>query len=64
MTVFPRVIKLLEEKGASDIKVIGGGIMPDEDIEQLESMGVAKLFTPGTPTADIVEYVRGIGSGA
>jgi len=58
MTVFPRVLELLREKGASDIKVIGGGIIPDEDIAELESAGVTKLFTPGTPTSEIVEFVR------
>jgi methylmalonyl-CoA mutase C-terminal domain/subunit len=58
MTVFPRVVNMLAERGASDIKVIGGGIIPEEDIEELESKGVAKLFTPGTPTSAIVDFVR------
>ncbi|MBU1671551.1 MAG: cobalamin B12-binding domain-containing protein [Actinobacteria bacterium] len=60
MTVFPRVLEMLRERGASDIKLVGGGIIPEEDIERLEGMGVARLFTPGTPTAEIVDYIRGL----
>jgi isobutyryl-CoA mutase small subunit len=60
MTVFPRVLEMLRERGASDIKVVGGGIIPDEDIAELERAGVVKLFTPGTPTTDIVDFVRDI----
>jgi methylmalonyl-CoA mutase C-terminal domain/subunit len=60
MTVFPRVVDMLRERGASDIKVIGGGIIPEEDIEELEAKGVAKLFTPGTPTSEIVDFVRSL----
>ena len=60
MTVFPRVVEMLRERGASDIKVIGGGIMPEEDIEALEAAGVARLFTPGTSTTDIVDYIRSL----
>lgn len=58
MTLFPRVLELLRERGASDIKVIGGGIMPDEDVAELEGQGVARLFMPGTPTSEIVEYIE------
>jgi methylmalonyl-CoA mutase, C-terminal domain len=60
MTVFPRVVEMLAERGAADIKVVGGGIIPDEDIEALEAAGVARLFTPGTPTTEIVEYIRSL----
>jgi methylmalonyl-CoA mutase C-terminal domain/subunit len=58
MTLFPRVKKLLEEAGRGDILVIGGGIIPKEDMEQLEAQGIAKLFGPGTPTSEIVAYIR------
>jgi len=60
MTVFPRVVEMLEERGAGDIKVVGGGIIPEEDIEALEAAGVARLFTPGTPTTEIVDYIRSL----
>ncbi|OQX85304.1 MAG: methylmalonyl-CoA mutase [Candidatus Latescibacteria bacterium 4484_7] len=58
MTIFPRILKLLKEKGAEHIKVVGGGIIPEEDIEKLEEIGVAKIFGPGTNTGDIVEYLK------
>jgi methylmalonyl-CoA mutase C-terminal domain/subunit len=58
MTLFSRVTELLRERNASDIVVFGGGIIPEEDIGELYRMGVAKIFTPGTPTADIVAWVR------
>jgi len=58
MTLFRRVIELLAERDASDIVVFGGGIIPDADIEELSRMGVAKIFTPGAPTTDIVAWVR------
>jgi methylmalonyl-CoA mutase C-terminal domain/subunit len=58
MTQFARVLDLLREKNASDITVFGGGIIPDADIAELESMGVAKIFTPGAPTQEIVDWVR------
>ena len=58
MTLFPRVIELLKEQGAGDIVVFGGGIIPDADITELSRMGVAKIFTPGAPTTDIVAWVR------
>jgi methylmalonyl-CoA mutase, C-terminal domain len=60
MTVFPRVLEMLRERGASDIKVVGGGIIPEEDVAELERVGVSRLFGPGTSTADIVAYVQGI----
>ncbi len=58
LTLFARVIELLEAKGASDVKVFGGGIIPEEDIPKLQDMGVAKVFTPGAMTHQIVEWVR------
>jgi methylmalonyl-CoA mutase C-terminal domain/subunit len=58
LTLFPRVVELLAERGASDIVVFGGGIIPDDDIPVLEAAGVSKVFTPGTPTYDIVSWVN------
>ena len=56
--LFPRVLELLREKGADDIAVFGGGIIPAEDVETLKTLGVKELFTPGTSTQDIVRFVR------
>jgi methylmalonyl-CoA mutase, C-terminal domain len=58
MTLFPRIIDLLKQEGADHILIIGGGIIPDEDMKQLESMGVGKLFGPGTATTEPIEFVR------
>lgn len=58
MTQFGRVIELLKEAGADDITVFGGGIIPDADIVELERMGVARIFTPGATTHEIVAWVR------
>ena len=58
MTQFRRVLELLAERGATDIVVFGGGIIPDADIAELERMGVAKIFTPGAATTEIVDWVR------
>jgi methylmalonyl-CoA mutase C-terminal domain/subunit len=58
MTLFRRVLDLLAERGADDVVVFGGGIIPEDDIGALEEMGVAKIFTPGATTAAIVEWVR------
>lgn len=58
MTLFPRVRALLVESGRDDILLIGGGIIPQEDIERLHKEGVAKLFGPGSRTQEIVEYIR------
>ena len=58
MTLFGRVIELLAERGAGDIVVFGGGIIPDDDIGELSRMGVARIFTPGAPTTEIVAWVR------
>jgi methylmalonyl-CoA mutase C-terminal domain/subunit len=58
MTLFARVVELLKEKDAEDVVVFGGGIIPEGDIPQLERLGVRKVFTPGTPMHEIVEWVR------
>ena len=58
MALFPRVIELLEERDATDIVVFGGGIIPAADIPELEALGVAKIFTPGATTGDIIAWVR------
>jgi methylmalonyl-CoA mutase, C-terminal domain len=58
MTLFKRTIELLREQHAEDVVLFGGGIIPDEDIPELERAGVAKIFTPGTPMDDIVGWVR------
>jgi methylmalonyl-CoA mutase, C-terminal domain len=65
MTLFRRVLELLREREATDIVVFGGGIIPDEDIAKLTEMGVARIFTPGAPTTDIVAWVQArFGEGA
>ena len=58
MTLFPRVVELLAERDASDIVVFGGGIVPASDIELLKAAGLAEIFTPGTPLADVVTWVN------
>lgn len=58
MTQFARVLELLREAGATDITVFGGGIVPGADIAELEQMGVARIFTPGAPTHEIVNWVQ------
>ncbi|MCW2778908.1 MAG: Cobalamin B12-binding protein [Frankiales bacterium] len=58
MTLLPRVVQLLKERGADDVVVFGGGIIPEDDIPQLEAAGVAKVFTPGATTMDIVAWVN------
>jgi len=58
MTLFARLMQLLEERGVTDVVVFGGGIIPDADIPELEAMGVAKVFTPGASMDDIFQWVR------
>jgi methylmalonyl-CoA mutase C-terminal domain/subunit len=58
MTLFPRVRQLLVDQGRSDILVTGGGIIPREDAEALQTKGIGRLFGPGTPTSDLIEYIR------
>jgi methylmalonyl-CoA mutase C-terminal domain/subunit len=56
--LFPKVMELLKGKGISDILVLGGGIIPEEDVPGLKSAGIAEIFTPGTDTNDIAKYIR------
>jgi len=56
--LFPKVVQLLKEKGADDILVFGGGIIPHEDIPGLKAAGIKEIFTSGTPTADIIDFLR------
>lgn len=58
MTLFPKVVDLLKGEGAGDILVFGGGIIPDADIDKLKATGITEVFTPGTPTGDIVAWVN------
>ncbi|MEN9797661.1 MAG: hypothetical protein RL653_1357 [Pseudomonadota bacterium] len=58
MTLFPAVIDLLKTKGAGDIRVFGGGIIPDDDIPKLKKLGVDEIFTPGSSTQDIVKWIH------
>lgn len=58
MTLIQRVLDLLRERGAQDIHVIGGGIIPEEDASRLREMGVGAIFGPGTPTGEPIEYIR------
>ena len=62
MTFFPEILRLLKEKGAENIVVIGGGVIPVEDIEVLKEMGVRELFPGGSSLKDIVEFVKEIGT--
>jgi methylmalonyl-CoA mutase, C-terminal domain len=57
MTVFPKIAMLMKEKGMNDVLLTGGGIIPDEDMQQLQAQGLGKLFAPGTPTKDIADYI-------
>jgi methylmalonyl-CoA mutase C-terminal domain/subunit len=59
MTLFARLTELMRERGIDDVVVFGGGIIPDEDVPELERMGVARIFTPGATTTEIVDWVRG-----
>jgi methylmalonyl-CoA mutase C-terminal domain/subunit len=62
MALVPRILDLLKEQGQTDVQVIVGGIIPDEDVDQLKGMGVAAIFGPGTPTTEIVDVVNGLTS--
>jgi methylmalonyl-CoA mutase C-terminal domain/subunit len=57
--LFPRVLELLKDKGIDDILVLGGGIIPEEDVPALKAAGIAEIFTPGTDTGDIITYIQG-----
>jgi methylmalonyl-CoA mutase C-terminal domain/subunit len=56
--LFPRIVSLLKERGAADKLVIAGGIIPEDESQELKKIGIANIFGPGTPTAEIVEYVK------
>lgn len=56
--LFPKVVELLRSRGAGDVLVIGGGVIPHEDIGFLKDSGVAEVFTPGTPTGQVVEFIK------
>jgi len=58
MTVFPKIIALMKQKNMTDVLLTGGGIMPEEDIAELNNSGVGKLFAPGTKTSDIADYIK------
>jgi methylmalonyl-CoA mutase C-terminal domain/subunit len=57
MTLFPRVVEILQERDATDVVVFGGGIIPSEDVTALKKAGLAEIFTPGTPLSTVVEWV-------
>ena len=58
MTIFPKVLQLMRQKGLDDVLLFGGGIIPEKDIKELKKLGVGELFTPGASTSEIVSYVR------
>ena len=57
MTIFPNVLNMMKEKGLDDVLLVGGGIIPENDVSSLEQMGMGKLFGPGTPVQDTVDYI-------
>jgi len=57
--LFPKVMELLREKGITDMLVLGGGIIPDEDIPTMKAAGIAEIFGPGTTTTEIIDYIKG-----
>ncbi len=57
-TLFPKIVEQLKAKGLKDVLIIGGGVIPDSDIPGLKKAGVSEIFTPGTPTSSIVEYIK------
>jgi methylmalonyl-CoA mutase C-terminal domain/subunit len=59
MTVFPKIIQLMKERDMNDVLLTGGGIIPDDDMQELNNMGVGKLFAPGTETTEIINYIQG-----
>lgn len=56
--LFPRVVELLKEQGADDILIVGGGVIPDDDIPALKEAGIAEIFTPGTTTTEMIEFIK------
>ena len=59
MTILPRVLKLMKERGLNDVLLTGGGIIPPEDMDELYKLGVGRLFGPGTPVSEPIGYIRG-----
>ena len=62
MTIFPNVLNLMKKKGLDDVLLVGGGIIPENDVSSLEQMGMGKLFGPGTPVQDTVDYITNWGN--
>ena len=58
MTLFPKITKLMKQKGLNDILVLGGGVIPDEDIPALKKIGIAEVFGPDTPTNTIIKFIK------
>jgi methylmalonyl-CoA mutase, C-terminal domain len=58
MTLFPKILELMKQRGIGDVLLFGGGIIPGSDIASLQRLGVGELFTPGAPTQTIVDYIR------
>ena len=58
MTLFPRVLELMRQQGRDDVLLTGGGIIPREDMAELQGLGVGRLFGPGTSTTDLIDYIR------
>ena len=58
MTIFPRILNLMQNKSVNDILLFGGGIIPEEDLKKLKELGVGELFTPGTPTTEIIRFLK------
>lgn len=56
--LFPKVVNLVKEKGMNDVLIIGGGVIPEGDIPALKEAGVAEVFTPGTPTSEVIEFIK------
>ena len=56
--LFPKVVKLVREKGMNDVLVIGGGVIPEGDIPALKEAGIAEVFTPGTPTTEVIDFIK------
>ena len=59
MTLVPRIVEQLREQGAEDVILVVGGTIPQDDVPELKRLGVAEIFTPGAPTSDIIEFIRG-----
>ena len=57
-TLFPKIVEMLKEKGMGDVLVLGGGVIPDADIPGLKAAGIAEVFTPGTPTSAVIDFIK------